>query len=393
MNLYKKCITLFIILFSIILIINCGGSTGGSTGTDGGSSSGGSSTEGTDIVSAAFLLELGSLQSDAEYEMITDDEFLEQLYELLDEIDNTEDGVANLKTYLEENISGYTFTYSADEVLASSAIKYSTSDNIDSSETWIMLKAFVQSIPSLVVDPVTGTLTSLATPGTFITLAQLQSRKNIINALGSGQIDVTKANELQNINTTNPFKSQRELIEATGGEMPTWLAGDVPDCVEYCTTSSGGGGGGDDEDEVEYSQTDFQGTFDVTGSFKRVFSSATCTWNIRFQGTIDITLKYDDSSEISGASARVYGTTSWPTGSSTSASFNCTSGSTSFDDTDSVTGTTANYSWSSDLGYGTWTGAFTNGEYLIDSGVVDLSISYSGGTGSASASNIALEVQ
>lgn len=129
----------------------------------------------------------------------------------------------------------------------------------------------------------------------------------------------------------------------------------------------------------------YRGTFDNQddqGTFSRTFPQTTCTWRIRSAGTAILNLTVNSDNTLSG-SVRVTGTSTATTISGSTANFTCNPDRFPFDDPQSVFGSVYRMTWTTDLGGGnTFRGAFT-GDLQRSQVIGNIAVSYSLGRGSA----------
>jgi len=343
-------------LFMLLIALGCGGGVSQSLTAD---------------QSKAFVDQLATLSSQANQKQISDDQFIQQLSNLVTAIDSTPNGVQLLQKYLETNVSGRTIPFSA---IATTSARDTTQDQsllnkIKSSTAYQMLQAFLTTVIfSQVPDPA-GTLIQAANPQLFITLSEVQVRTHILDAEFSSRITVDKAAELLNLNGTNPYEAERQLLTAQGQPIPAWLQ-PAPSCISNCPTPA----------------SIYNGTFSGNGQFSRQFPQTTCTWNITFTGTAALNLTAQSNNSVSG-SVHVFGTATVVVVSGSTTNFTCLTDPIPFDDTQSISGTASNISWITNLSGngGPFTGTF-QGQLQNPKVTGDIAVSYSLGTGSATLS-------
>lgn len=327
-----------------------------------------------DVTSADYIDQLSTLESNVSNGTLSSDEFLTELDSLMTTIDGAAVGTDAFKTYLEDNITGYSFTWNKG-VASTRHSKATTGDisatitRIKNSQTYQMLEAFLSSVIFSGVPSPAAEALQVADPTTFVTLSTVQVRTHISDALYSGQIDVLKAQELYDINNTNPYDAERQLLTAKGQSIPDWLQPASTACLRNCETSGG----------------TFTGSFSKGGNFSRAFTETTCTWNIVFTGNVELILTDTSGTTVSGT-AQVWGTESYTVVSGSTSNFTCeVSGSVSFNDWDTVTGNTSSMKWTTDLsgGAGAFMGDFT-GSVSSSTATGTIAVRYTKGTGSLS---------
>jgi len=221
--------------------------------------------------SQEFVEDLVDLDNQVTLGQISEDEFITQYDTILRTINNTPNGPELLQVYLEEQVLGYSFNGSADStnIIESRVTTSSVIADIKNSEAYQMLKGFVKAViftiipggtvvQAGVIDDITnseayqiltafveaviftvtpsGTVIQATKPELFKTLSAVQVRKYIDNALFSNRIDITKAQELHEINRTNPYEAERQLLTALGEPIPSWLQPAPSGCLRNCTT-------------------------------------------------------------------------------------------------------------------------------------------------------------
>lgn len=366
--LHRKNVALLLFLLiatvAVLLRFSCGSGGGGDSPAP---------SPDPDVTSAGYIDQLTTLESNVSNDTISGDQFLTDLDSLFTTIDGATVGTSAFKTYLEENITGYSFTWN--KAVAGSTTKATTDDikttiaKIKASQTYQMLEAFLSSVIFSGVPSPAAEALQVADPTTFVTLSTVQVRTHINDALYSNQIDIVKAQELFDINNTNPYDAERQLLTATGQSIPAWLQPASTACLRNCETSGG----------------TFTGSFSKGGNFSRAFIETTCTWNIVFTGNIELVLDSGSSTTVSGT-AQVWGTEGITALSGSTSTFTCETGtSVSFNDWDTVTGNTSSMKWTTDLsgGAGAFMGDFT-GSVSGSTATGTIAVRYTKGTGSLS---------
>lgn len=353
-------------VFCAFILASCGGgsSSGGTTGTN---DSGGGQTTAYDA--ATEITKLTDLSAEMDAGTITENEFLDQLNTIFsDEIGADSDSLADTKSYLEDDILGYTFTY---DISASknAAIKATDSETllttIKNSQAYQMFQAFLESVIFSGVPEPASQMIQVATPETFVTLSTVQVRTHIYDALFSGKIDAIKAQELEATAQTNPYDAERDLLTAEGETIPDWLQpAQTGGCLQNCPSTT----------------TTYAGSFSKGSTFVRVFSEATCTWTITFTGNMYLSLSTSSTGVASG-SARAVGTATVAYISGSTSNFTCLTDPISFDSTAGVSGSTSSLMWTNDLGGGVFPGAFT-GSASSTAVTGNVAVSYTNGNGS-----------
>lgn len=352
-----------LIMLTLFLKYTCG-SGGGSI-----DSSSPTPSQSSGTTSEEFVNQLVTLESKISGSTISTDQFLSELDTITASIDTTSAGVSDLKQYLEESVSGYSFSTSQ-STRSSNALKAESGENlltkIKATSAYQMLEAFLSSVIFSAVPSPAAELIQVADPTTFVTLSTVQVRTHISDALFSGKIEDFKAGELYELNRTNPYEAERQLLIALGQSIPDWLQPAPQTCLRNCATQGG----------------TYTGSFSKGGSFSRSFPETTCTWTITFTGTTTLTLTMGTGSTVSG-SARVNGTETVTAISGTVPARICETGTSySFDDTGTVSGNTASMTWTTDLsgGSGAFMGTFTG---ALDASSIsgNIAVSYSNGSG------------
>ena len=200
------------------------------------------------FLSSEFVRQLVALDTSVNQRQISEDEFIMQLRNIFKRIEDTPYGIQSLQTYLEEEILGYTFSWSATAKgpntlgvhITSTGIK-DIINEIKNSNAYKMLEAFLESVIFSLTPEPGGSLIQVARPETFVTLSTVQVRTHINDAYYSGQITFEKYNELLGIVTTNPFEAERQLLRAQNKPVPSWLAPAPSGCVRNCTGYCGDG--------------------------------------------------------------------------------------------------------------------------------------------------------
>ncbi len=214
-------------------IAACGGGGGGSGGSDD-----------TADANARFAAEITALDQKAVNNEVTDDQFLAELEQLINTIESEPDGVQNLADYLETEVVGQDIALSlrSRESAVTRGALSDTLARIKNTQTYQMIETFVTTVASslLLPDPV-GMLLDLSQPEVFNAFAAVQVRTHIMDAEFSGEITADRAAGLLATNQYNPFDAQRDLLDATGREIPEWLQPYDNLCLRDCGTEGGTG--------------------------------------------------------------------------------------------------------------------------------------------------------
>lgn len=219
------------ILSSCLCLIQCGG--------------GQTATSESDPVSAAFVSQIDDLQTDVSAGDITDEEFAAEYLALLTRIADHANGVPKLKTYLEDTVLGYGFTFtdtgpSVQDVDVLESVQANINLDIKNSTTYLMLEEFMKSVTFAPKIERGGSFVLVLQPTQFVALSKAQVRSKIYDSFSLRDIDETDAIELNKTNDSNPFHAYRELQKRMGDEPSAWLV-DAPkgNCLSDCQPIQG----------------------------------------------------------------------------------------------------------------------------------------------------------
>lgn len=204
-----KVIVVLCILFAFHLF-TCDDNGGGNTVADG---------------SAEFVRLISNLDNQALDGQVSNEEFIEQYNNILDQINNSPNGPALFQEYLETEILGYEFIQSSINKISSISDGNSTLD--------IILK-YIESI--ILCNPVVpaGELICAANPDIALVILSADVKRQIFDNFCTKASDLLKCNELMALHAKNPAEAKKQLHIALGEEIPDNFKTVPQGCFRRC---------------------------------------------------------------------------------------------------------------------------------------------------------------
>lgn len=190
------------------------------------------------LSSAEFVQLMVDLDNQALDGLVSNEEFIEQYNNILDQIDNAPNGPVLFQEYLETEILGYDF-------IQSSVSKISNFSDDDDDLTWVLIKIYIETLIFAIVPG--GDLINASRPEIAVAPLSLAVRRQIFDAYFLS--DPLKYHELMAIWQRNPAEAKKQLHIALGETIPDNFKTVPQGCFRRCddvwlfTHINPGGGG------------------------------------------------------------------------------------------------------------------------------------------------------